>query len=276
MNIKTIRTTSAVGAEVIDVDVRKLDDKQFAEIRRAFDEHGVLFFRDQQLAPEDHIAFAQRWGPININRFFKAVDGYPQIAQVLKEPEQTKNIGGGWHTDHSYDVAPALCSILYALEVPEYGGDTLFSGMGAAYDALSDGFKSMLGSLRAVHSSSHVFGKEAMYLRQMDDRIGNSDAVTPDVTHPVIIRHPNTGRRLLYVNPGFTRAIVGWARDESDQLLQFLYQHAMKPEFQTRLKWRQGTLAMWDNRATWHYALNDYHGQRRSMHRITVEGVALS
>lgn len=276
MNIKTIRTTSAVGAEVIDVDVRKLDDKQFAEIRRAFDEHGVLFFRDQQLAPEDHIAFAQRWGPININRFFKAVDGYPQIAQVLKEPQQTKNIGGGWHTDHSYDVAPALCSILYALEVPEYGGDTLFSGMGAAYDALSDGFKSMLGSLRAVHSSSHVFGKEAMYLRQMDDRIGNSDAVTPDVTHPVIIRHPNTGRRLLYVNPGFTRAIVGWARDESDQLLQFLYQHAMKPEFQTRLKWRQGTLAMWDNRATWHYALNDYHGQRRSMHRITVEGVALS
>ncbi len=274
--MKTQKTTSAVGAEVIDVDVRKLDDKQFKEIRSVFDDCGVLFFRDQQLTPEDHIAFAQRWGPININRFFKPVDGYPQIAQVLKEPEQTKNIGGGWHTDHSYDVAPAMCSILYALEVPEYGGDTLFSGMGAAYDALSDGFKTMLGSLRGVHSSSHVFGKEAMYVRQMDDRIGNSEAVTPDVTHPVIIRHPNTGRRLLYVNPGFTRKIDGWAQDESDQLLQFLYRHAMKPEFQVRLKWRQGTLAMWDNRSTWHYALNDYHGQRRSMHRITVEGVPLT
>ncbi len=113
-------------------------------------------------------------------------------------------------------------------------------------------------------------------MRQMDNRISNSEAVTPDVTHPVIIRHPKTARRLLYVNPGFTRKIDGWAQDESDQLLTFLYRHAMKPEFQTRLKWQQGTLAMWDNRSTWHYALNDYHGQRRSMHRITVEGVPLT
>jgi taurine dioxygenase len=274
--MKTVRITPAVGAEVVGVDVKTLDESTFAQLRRAFDEHGVLFFRDQNLSPNDHIAFAQRWGTININRFFKPVDGYPQIAQVLKEPEQTKNIGGGWHTDHSYDVAPAMCSILYALEIPEYGGDTLFAGMGAAYDALSDGFKRMLESLHAVHSSSHVFGKEALYLRDMGGRIGNSQAVTPDVRHPVIIRHPNTGRRLLYVNPGFTRAIDGWAQDESDQLLQFLYRHAMKPEFQARLKWQKGTLAMWDNRSTWHYALNDYHGQRRSMHRITVEGVALS
>jgi taurine dioxygenase len=121
-----------------------------------------------------------------------------------------------------------------------------------------------------------VFGKEATYLRDMSGRIGNPEAVTEDVTHPVIIRHPNTGRRLLYVNPGFTRRIDGWAQDESDQLLQFLYRHAMEPEFQTRPKWQKGTLAMWDNRSTWHYALNDYHGQRRSMHRITVEGVPLS
>jgi len=274
--MKTLRTTRAVGAEVIGVDVKSLDDEQFAALRAAFHEHGVLFFRDQTLTPNDHIGFAERWGPININRFFKAVEGYPQIAQVLKEPEQTKNIGGGWHTDHSYDVAPAMCSILYALEVPEYGGDTLFAGMGAAYDALSDGFKTMLNSLHAVHSSRHVFGKEALYLREMDDRIGNAEAVTEDVVHPVIIRHPDTGRRLLYVNPGFTRRIDGWAQDESDQLLQFLYRHAMKPEFQTRLKWQKGTLAMWDNRSTWHYALNDYHGQRRSMHRITVEGVPLT
>jgi taurine dioxygenase len=226
------------------------------------------------IAPENanSIAFAERWGPININRFFKAIDGYPKIAQVLKEPEQTKNIGGGWHTDHSYDVAPAMCSILYALEVPDYGGDTLFAGMGAAYDALSDGFKTMLDSLRAVHSSSHVFGKEAMYLRDMGGRIGNSEAVTPDVTHPVIIRHPNTGRRLLYVNPGFTRSIDGWAQDESDQLLQFLYRHAMKPEFQARLKWQKGTLAMWDNRSTMHRRDPFDNAMRRVMHRTQIKG----
>src|SRR4030095_6696126 len=187
--MKTLRTTTAIGAEVIGVDVKMLDESEFAQLRRAFDEHGVLFFRDQNLSPNDHIAFAERWGRININRFFKPVDGYPQIAQVLKEPEQTKNIGGGWHTDHSYDVAPAMCSILYALEVPEYGGDTLFAGMGAAYDALSDGFKTMLETRRAVNSTSHVFAKEAAYTRDMKGRIGNPDAVTEDVIHPVVIRH---------------------------------------------------------------------------------------
>ncbi|NJN51939.1 MAG: TauD/TfdA family dioxygenase, partial [Gammaproteobacteria bacterium] len=186
------------------------------------------------------------------------------------------NIGGGWHTDHSYDVVPAMCSILHALEVPDYGGDTLFAGMGAAYDALSDGFKEMLASLKAVHSSRHVFGAAGLAKRGSGDRIGNPEAATQDAVHPVVIRHPETGRRLLYVNPGFTRSIEGWNQKESDQLLEFLYRHAMSPEFQTRWHWQKGSLAMWDNRATWHYALNDYQGERRHMHRITVEGVPLS
>ncbi len=269
-------TSASVGAEILGVDLRKLTDGEFEAIRDAFGEYGVLFFRDQQLAPEDHIAFAERFGPINVNRFFKAVEGHPQIAEVRKEPDQKLNIGGGWHTDHSYDVEPALCSILYAQEIPPVGGDTLFAGMGAAYDALSDGFKEMLRGLRAVHSSRHVFGRESGYRGATEGRIGNPDAATQDSVHPVVIAHPKTGRPLLYVNPGFTIGIDGWSRAESKVLLGFLYEHAARPEFQTRWRWAPGSVAMWDNRSTWHLALNDYHGHRRYLHRITVEGGPLS
>jgi taurine dioxygenase len=274
MNV--IPTSSALGAEITAIDLRKLSDDQIDELKHLFGEYGVLFFRDQELTPEEHIEFAQRWGPININRFFSAVPDYPQIAQVLKEPDQTANIGGGWHTDHSYDVEPALGSILYALEVPATGGDTLFASMGAAYDALSDGFKAMLETLNAVHSSKHVFGSAAAYERTMGDRLGNPEAATQEVTHPVIIAHPDTSRRLLYVNPSFTTHIEGWSAAESRALLEYLYEHARSPVFQTRFHWTKGAVALWDNRATWHYALNDYQGQRRYMHRITIEGVPLA
>ncbi len=270
--MKIVPVSPAVGAEVYDVDLRGLDDRSFAALRAAFAEHGALFFRDQKLEPEQHLAFAERFGPINVNRFFRPVDGHPQIAEVLKEPEQKHNIGGGWHTDHSYDDEPAMCSILYAREVPESGGDTLFAGMGAAYDALSDGFKAMLAPLRAVHSSRHVFGAQGGAARMAEGRIGNPEAATQDAVHPVVIAHPETGRKLLYVNPGFTIRIEGWSDEESRALLQFLYRHVMKPEFQIRFRWQPRSLAMWDNRATWHFALNDYHGKRRYLHRITVEG----
>ena len=269
-------TSASVGAEILGVDLRKLTDDEFASILDAFGEYGALFFRDQQLAPEDHIAFAERFGPINVNRFFNAVDGHPQIAEVLKEPEHELNIGGSWHTDHSYDLEPAMCSILYAHEIPPIGGDTLFAGMGAAYDALSDGFKEMLRGLRAVHSSRHVFGRQSNYRGATGGRVGNPDAATQDSIHPVVIAHPTTGRPLLYVNPGFTIGIDGWSGAESRALLGFLYEHCAKPEFQTRWRWAPGSVAMWDNRATWHFALNDYQGHRRYMHRITVEGGPLT
>lgn len=269
--------SGALGAEIHGVDIAAdLSDQQFAEIRQAYFDYGVIFFRDQTLTPEQHIAFAERWGPININRFFKAVDGYPMIAEVRKEPDQTKNIGGGWHTDHSYDLAPAMGSILYAHEVPPAGGDTMFANMYLAYEALSDGLKSILETLYALHSSRHVFGTQAQYTRGMDDRLGNPELATQDAVHPVVIRHPDTGRKALYVNRGFTLQFEGWTVEESKPLLEFLYEHAAKPEFTCRFRWQPGSMAFWDNRATWHYALNDYHGHRRLMHRITVEGVPLS
>src|SRR5205085_12583035 len=166
-----------VGAEIFGIDLaRPVADGAFAEIRHAFGEHGVVFFRDQLLSPEQHVAFAERFAPIEINRFFAAVPGYPMIAEVRKEPEQTRNIGGGWHTDHSYDEAPALGSMLYDREVPATGGDTLFASMYAAYEALSDGLKATLNGLRACHSSRHVFGPKAMARRgDLNGRIGNPE-----------------------------------------------------------------------------------------------------
>ena len=269
-------TSGAVGAEILGIDLsRDLDDSDVQELRAAFNEYGVIFFREQNLSPEQHIAFAERFGQININRFFKTAPGYPQIAEVRKEPGQKTNIGGGWHTDHSYDQVPALGSILLAREVPPFGGDTLFASMSHAFDALSDGLKRTLEQLRAVHSSRHVFGAASQYVKGAGDRLGNTENANQDASHPVVMRHPETGRKTLYVNPGFTLRFEGWTTEESKPLLEFLYAHASRPEFQTRFNWREGSIAFWDNRATWHFAINDYHGERRLMHRITLEGVPL-
>jgi len=270
--------SSALGAEIHGVDLsRELSNSQFAAIRQTYHRYGVIFFRDQELTPEQHIAFARRWGDINVNRFFKPVDGHPMIAEVRKEPGQERNIGGTWHTDHSYDQVPAMGSILYAREVPEVGGDTLFASMYAAYDALSDGLKRTLEGLKAWHSSRHVFGGTTGDLEsRKDGRIGNADKATQDALHPVVIIHPETGRKALYVNEDFTLRFDGWSVEDSRPLLDYLYAHGARPEFTCRFRWRPGSLAFWDNRATWHLALNDYHGHRRLMHHITVEGVPLS
>ncbi len=276
MKAMEIRELSpALGAEIHGVDLsRPLAAARLAEIRRAFHRYGVIFFRDQELTPEQHLAFARTWGGININRFFHPVDGHPEIAEVRKEAHQVTNIGGSWHTDHSYDEAPAMGSMLYALEVPETGGDTLFASMHRAYEALSDGMKAMLGSLRAVHSNRHVFGPGRT--GDTKGRIGNPELATQDAVHPVVLSHPETGLAGLYVNPGFTLRFEGWSEAESKPVLEYLYDHATRPEFVCRFRWRKGSMAFWDNRATWHYAANDYAGQRRLLHRVTVEGVPLS
>lgn len=271
-----ITALNGVGAEVTGVDLRRLTDRAEVELKQAFAEHGVLFFRDQDLSPDDHIVFARRFGPININRFFKATPTHPEIAEVRKEKHQTTNIGGAWHTDHSYDQEPALGSVLVARDLPATGGDTLFASMYAAYDALSAGLKQTLEGLRAVHSSRHVFGAQGAYKGDAENRIGNAEAATQDAIHPVIITHPLSGRKALYVNPAFTLHFDGWTQAESWPLLSYLYQHAIQDAFTTRFVWQKGSVAFWDNRATWHYALNDYHGDFRLMHRITIEGCALS
>jgi taurine dioxygenase len=275
--IEVVPVSGGVGVEVHNVDIKDgIDAGTFDELRAAFVEHGLIFLRNQDITPDEHIAFAERWGEININRFFPRLDGYDQIATVTKEPDQTTNIGGGWHTDHSYDHVPAMGSILIARETPPVGGDTLFACMYTAYDTLSDGLKQTLESMKAVHSSRHVFGEQSSYRDTMKDRFSNPENATQDAVHSVVITHPESGRKALYVNPGFTLHFDGWTAAESKPLLDYLYTHAVQLEHTTRFQWAPGSIAFWDNRCTWHYALNDYHGTRREMHRITIEGSPIS
>ncbi|WP_146344800.1 TauD/TfdA dioxygenase family protein [Phaeobacter marinintestinus] len=263
--------TGALGAEILDADLT--DPDQFDAIRQAFIDHSVITIRAQSLTPDDHLRFARRWGDINVNRFFAALDTHPEIAIVLKEPDQTGAIGEVWHTDHAYDQEPAMGSILYGIEIPEVGGDTVFCSMAAAYDALSDRFKSLLDGLHAWHSSRHVFGaSQSKSDASRTGRVGNADNATQDALHPVVIKHPLSGRPGLFVNPQFTTQIDGLTQPESDAILNMLYDHCQKPEFQCRVRWKTGDVTMWDNRATWHKAINDYHGHRRYMNRITVQG----
>ena len=273
--LRVLPYAHAVGALIEGLDLTQpFSEENMLSLRTALAKHGVIFMRDQKLSPEQHISFAKRWGEIDINRFFKAVPGYPEIAEVRKEPEQKANIGGDWHTDHSYDLVPAMGSILLARETPPSGGDTLFASMVAAFEALSPGLQATLRGFRGVHSSRHVFGASAGYAKggNLSGRLGNAEAATQDVVHPVVIKHPDSGCEVLYVNLAFTTHFEGWTAKESAPLLEYLYQHASRPEFSCRFTWQEGSLAFWDNRSTWHYASNDFHGARRLMHRITVAG----
>ncbi len=266
--------TTALGAEIRDVDVRNEDDTE--AIKQVFIEHGVIVLRDQHITPDEHLAFARRFGSINVNRFFRPLDSHPEIATVLKEAEQKSAVGETWHTDHSYDKEPALGSALHAIEIPPCGGDTLFISMAAAYEGLSPTFRKMLKGLYALHSSRHAFGASIKdHEKSKSGQLGNPELATQDSRHPVVITHPLSGRKGLYVNPGFTLSIEGLSKTESAAMLEFLYEHCQTPEYQCRVRWNAGDIALWDNRATWHKALNDYHGHRRYMHRVTINGCAL-
>ena len=266
--------TGHFGAEIFGADMR--DPAQFEAIKAAFTQYSVIKLAGQSITPDDHLAFARRWGDINVNRFFRAVDTHPEIAEVLKEKNQKGAIDEVWHTDHSYDQIPALGSILHAIETPPYGGDTVFCYMAAAYDALSEPFKLFLKGLNAWHSSRHVFGVRKDHTDATDTgRVGNADKATQDALHPVVIAHPDTGRAALYTNSDFTTHFEGWTAKESRPLLDQIEAHATTPEFTCRVAWAPGTLTMWDNRAVMHKAINDYHGHRRLMHRITIEGAPL-
>ena len=276
----SINVLPGVGAEILGVDIAGgLASSELETIKQTFSQHGLVFFRNQKISEADHIELAEVFGEINVNRFFAANPEYPQIAMVSKEPDQIANIGGGWHTDHSYDQEPALGSILVARELPESGGDTWFTSMYKAYDSLSDGLKETLEGLSAVHSAKHVFGPQGDYeaTGSASGRIGNAGAALEmeDPIHPVVISHPLSGRKALYVNAGFTLRFDGWTDEESAPLLAYLYGRAIADENITRFKWENGSIAFWDNRATWHFAQNDYPGQRRVMHRVTIEGCAL-
>jgi taurine dioxygenase len=276
-----VRPHPGTGVEILGVKLSALDDASFAEIRRLFDQHGLVFFRDQELTAREHIALAERFGTVNVNRFFNAHPDFPEIALVAKEADQRLNIGGVWHTDHSYDEQPALGSVLVARELPTRGGDTHFVSMYDALDLLPDRLRSRLLGTKAIHSSRHAFGSRAEKFRKLlDPKVGLGNAEAADqlgkVIHPAVIRHPLSGRDALYVNPGFTIGLEGWPTLAALPLLGLIYARVLAAGKVARFRWRPGSVAIWDNRSTWHRARNDYRGERRVMHRVTIDGCALS
>jgi taurine dioxygenase len=263
------------GVVVTKVQLADMTDSEVADLRTVFNQHGLVLFRDQLLSPEEHLSFANQFGEIVINKFFPPLEGFPNIALVIKEKDQNTNIGGGWHTDHSYDEVPAMGSILVARNLPTSGGDTHFANMYSAYEALSPGLQKTLETLSAVHSNKHLYGKDGYYsTTDLGSVLTGHDSVS-DAVHPLVIRHPDSGRKVLYVNPGHTIGIVGWSIEESKVLLDYLYIHASQAQFICQFNWLPGSVAIWDNRSTWHYAQNDYQGQARLLHRITLEGAPL-
>ncbi len=265
--------TGVLGAHVHGVDVSQdLSDDVIAEIRNALVHYHVLFFRDQQLPPERQMAFGRRFGELDEHPFVHGRSDFPEVLEVITEPDDTFNFGGGWHTDVTFLEEPDLGSILYAVDVPTAGGDTLFANQHAAYDALSDTMKGMLDGLVAHHSAGTQYraGGQSTKAKSMSTK--NADAADTSVYHPIVRTHPESGRRGLYVNGAFTTHIKGMRADESKALLGFLFRHAVSESFTCRLRWEPGSLAMWDNRSVQHYALHDYRGQRRHMRRITIKG----
>ncbi|WP_245228538.1 TauD/TfdA family dioxygenase [Pontixanthobacter sp. CEM42] len=264
------------GVEVSGVQLAEADDATMEAIKTTIYEHGVAVFRDQEFSPEDHIKFGRRWGGIDVNNYFPLNEDFPEIALVKKEAHESTNIGGAWHTDHSYDQIPAMGSVLVARDLPPSGGDTEWAHMGAAYDSLPDDIKAEIEGLEAFHTADHVYKADGLYAQtDMGKNLRGQDLKTGAI-HPVVIRHPQTGRKLLYVNGGFTIHFVGQTREESLPLLQKLLDAAVMDDNRCRLEWKPGTVAIWDNRTSWHNAINDYAGHRREMHRITLSGEALA
>jgi taurine dioxygenase len=268
----------ALGADVTGIDLSlALDDAIFAAIERALHEYLVIFFHGQTLTPEQQLAFTRRFGPVSRSPYIKHMDEHPDIIAVLKEADERKisTFGNAWHSDFSFLEEPPMGSVLYAREVPSHGGDTLFANMYAAYEALSPGLRRVLDGLNAVHTGKPYGVGGVPQDLAVSRSIGierNNPGADREVAHPTVRVHPATGRKALFVNSIYTTRFEGMTAAESKPLLDFLYAHATQPEFTCRLRWRRGDLAVWDNRCTLHYAVNDYDGARRLMHRTTIKG----
>jgi taurine dioxygenase len=264
--------TRSVGAEVLGINLlESVSDETIAQIRKIWLDHGVIFFRDQPLDSAGFQAFAERFGSIVEYPFVKGLPDFPLIVPVLKLPHETHNFGGVWHSDTTYLEVPPAATMLIARELPPVGGDTLFASGYAAYEALSEGLKKALEGVRAVNSSA-----KAAVTHSREDRMADAPGKVAkselNSQHPVFRTHPETGRKSLYVNPGHTTRFVGWSEDESQGLLDYLFAHQIRPEFTCRFVWQPGSIAFWDNRCVLHNPINDYHGHKRLLHRITLAG----
>lgn len=270
--MKVRRISGALGAVVEGVDLRQpIPPDLAAELRAAWLEHLVLFFRDQPLSPEAFLAFARAFGEPVEYPFVKGLAEHPEIIRVLKLPHERTNFGGIWHTDTAYLDVPPMASMLLAREVPPWGGDTVWANQYLAWEALSPGMQRMLDGMTAVNSSA-----KADVSKTREDRLGDSGREDArkvyEAVHPVVRTHPETGRKALYVNVAHTARFSDMTEEESAPLLRWLHEHQVRLEFTCRFAWEVGSMALWDNRCALHNPVNDYHGYRREMHRITLAG----
>jgi len=282
--IKVKPIAGALGAEISGVDLGTLDDETFKEIKAAWFEHLVVFFRDQSVTPEQQIAFAKRFGEIHHHPFMKSMDEYPDILEIIKEEGDTKAFGEVWHTDQMFNPKPAKATILYAKETPDAGGDTLFANMYLAYETLSEPMKALLDGIKTWNVGDRKKLMQADKIgvtpdgryagnEKMSAKIRDPGELQTEAAHPLVRTHPETGRKALYIS-NHTQTLDGFKPAEARPILDFLAAHAVEPEFTCRFRWEVGSLAIWDNRCTQHRALNDYPGKRRRMHRITIAGDA--
>jgi taurine dioxygenase len=268
--------SGALGADISGVDLSApLSSKDQAQIEAAFHEHLVLCFRDQHLSPESLLALTQQLGGVGETPYLTGLADYPDVVPIIKEATEKSaaTFGAGWHTDFTFQQCPPSRTLLYAVDVPAAGGDTLYANLYAAYDALSMGMKDMLEHLTATHSATRSYGPEAKLKDRLESMTINNDSQEPaTMTHPVIQTHPVTGRKALWINPVYTLQFTGMTQAESAPLLKYLNDLIVMPSFTCRVRWHKGSLTMWDNRCTQHCATADYHGQRREMLRTTVAG----
>jgi taurine dioxygenase len=261
------KLTPIIGAEVGGIDLSQpMSNRQQDEVHRALAENSVIFFRDQHISLDQHVAFGRMFGDLHVHPAAPHEPGRPELMIIHADKESPRANGEGWHTDVSCDVEPPMGSILYIKKCPPKGGDTLFASMYAAYDALSDRMKAYLEGLTAIHDGESVY-------RGLYKNFGVAEKEKyPRAEHPVVRTHPVTRKKALYVNRGFTRGLVGVPRDESDGILNYLYQHMENPLFQCRFRWQENSIAFWDNRCVQHRAMWDYWPHTRSGNRVTVAG----
>lgn len=275
--IEVAPVAGSLGAEIGGVDLRTLDDEAMEEIRRASDDHLVVFFRDQDLTVDELESFTQRWGDFGDDPFVAGLPEHPHVVRLVKEADEAVPVvfGGAWHSDWSFQATPPGYTLLYARDVPAWGGDTLWANMYLATEWLSDTMLGVLAGLQAVHSPDFGYGPGARHndlIENMDIAYGEAGATVHH--HPLVRVHPRTGRPVVYVNPVYTTGIVGLRPEESAPILDTIHEVATAPVHLCRFRWTPGALAVWDNRVTMHLPLSDYHGARREMWRTTVRGEA--
>ena len=277
MPIQISPISGALGAEIGGVDVsRDLDPAVIGAIRQALLDHGVIFFRNQTIDVAQHKAFTRRFGEIFIHPNYKGVSADPEIVDIKRAPGDKKIVGEDWHADTTMAAEPPMGAILYAIEVPPYGGDTLFANQYLAYESLSDGLKRTLEGLRAVHTDRMVAGPQAGMNAHRSTKVREDADWRETISLPPVVRtHPETGRKLLFVNRSYTVGFEGWTEAESKPLLDYLLEHGHRPEVTCRFRWENGSIAFWDNRSTKHLAVLDAGPFRRIMRRTQISGSAV-